>query len=224
MPDEWGGVLVPVFDPVGDVGGEGVDGVVGGALQFLGGERREPAFGGDLELVLLPRFQSERPPDLRHRLMRDPVLGGQRPRRPMRRIRRGRLQRVDHDLLDEIIGDRPLCAGTRFVDQPVETPLGEPLAPLRHRRRVAADLGGDLATGQIGVLAEQHDLAAHRQRLRTRVPARPTLQLSALIAGELNLDRGSSSSGHRCSPPMLAVTPARTRHRRENSRSQRFLG
>ena len=39
VPNEWLWVGVPVFDPVDDVGGEGVDGVVGGALEFLGGER-----------------------------------------------------------------------------------------------------------------------------------------------------------------------------------------
>ncbi len=41
-----------MFDPVGDVSSEGVHSVVGGSLEFLGGERGEPA----LDQVGLPRF------------------------------------------------------------------------------------------------------------------------------------------------------------------------
>ena len=44
VPDERGGVLVPGGDPGQDVGGEFFDVAVGGALQFLGGERGEPPF------------------------------------------------------------------------------------------------------------------------------------------------------------------------------------
>ena len=42
----------------------------------------------------------------------------------MRRILRSRLQRVDHDLLDHVIRDRALSAGTWFVDQAIEPMLG----------------------------------------------------------------------------------------------------
>ena len=41
-PYERAGVLVPGGRPVHDVGGEFFDVAVGGALQFLGGERGEP--------------------------------------------------------------------------------------------------------------------------------------------------------------------------------------
>jgi putative transposase len=44
VPDERLRVLVPHLDPVADVLGERVDGVVNGALQLLGRERGEPSF------------------------------------------------------------------------------------------------------------------------------------------------------------------------------------
>jgi hypothetical protein len=43
VPDERDRVLVPVVDPRLDVGGELFDAAVGGSLQLLGGQRREPA-------------------------------------------------------------------------------------------------------------------------------------------------------------------------------------
>ena len=42
VPDERGGVLVPVGRPGFDVGGELFDAAVGRPLQLLGGQRAEP--------------------------------------------------------------------------------------------------------------------------------------------------------------------------------------
>jgi hypothetical protein len=43
-PDVGSGVLVPEFDPVPDVGFEGLDALVGPALEQFGGQLTEPAF------------------------------------------------------------------------------------------------------------------------------------------------------------------------------------
>ena len=101
-----------------------------------------------LEGVLAPRLEPERPPDLAHGRVGDPVLGGQAPGRPVRRVGRRGLQRLDDDRFDHVVADGALGAGPGRVDQPVEPVGREPVPPLRHRRRVAAQLGGDLGVGR----------------------------------------------------------------------------
>src|SRR6266851_10007960 len=62
VPDERGGVFVPVGDPGLDVGGEFFDVAVGGALQLFGGQGGEPPLdqvhprpvgGGEVEVESL---------------------------------------------------------------------------------------------------------------------------------------------------------------------------
>lgn len=109
-----------------------------------------------LEPVGQPRLETERLPDPTHRRRRDPGLRGQVTRRPMCRVGRGFFQGSDHDRFDISIADRARRSGPRFVDQPIESGLEEPLTPLEHRCRVHPHpLSHVLVRHVIG--SEQHD-------------------------------------------------------------------
>jgi hypothetical protein len=58
-----------------------------------------------------------------------------------------RLQRLDRDRLDHVVADTAGRARAGGVDQPVEAVRGEAVPPLRHRRRMGTELGGDVAVG-----------------------------------------------------------------------------
>ena len=145
------------------------------------------------------------------------MFGGQPPARPMRRIRRGGLQRLHDHRFNHISTDRSRRAGPGCVNQAVETQLGEPLTPFAHGHPVAAQLGNDLAV-QITVGAGQHDLATQRQNLRRRMTLRPTLQRRTLVSAQNDLDRRSSAMCHGVLP-MFVDNTRPTRHHRENSQS-----
>ncbi len=75
--------------------------------------------GGHLELVLAPRFEPEGSSDFGHGLMADAVAGGQSSSRPVRRIRRGGLEGLDHDRFDHVVADAdgPPPGGARPPDR-----------------------------------------------------------------------------------------------------------
>jgi hypothetical protein len=75
---------------------------------------------GQLEGVGLPRLEPERLPDPAHRRRRHANLLGQIPGRPVRGVDRLVLQRLDHDPLDVVVGDRARRPRPRLIDQPVE--------------------------------------------------------------------------------------------------------
>src|SRR5438093_3558736 len=103
-------------------------------------------------------------------------------RRPVRRVRRLLLERLHDHPLDVLVADRARLARPRLIVQPVEATPREPSAPLPDRRRVAAQLGRDLAA-RLTLGRSQHDPAAKRQRLRAlRTPSPPPQHLSLLIA------------------------------------------
>ena len=66
------------------------------------------------------------------------MSAGQVPGRPMRRIGRGVLQRVDDHRLDDVVTDRACRPRTGSVDKTIETVGGKAVPPLRHRRWMAA--------------------------------------------------------------------------------------
>ena len=121
---------------------------------------------GELPRLLAMRRQSERAPDPRDRRLREPDLGRHRPRRPLRRVLRRRLQRLDDHLLHLGIGDRPRPPRTRLVQQAVQPILTEPRAPLPHRRVIDRQPLRDLRVLQpLG--RRQHNPGTQRQRLST---------------------------------------------------------
>jgi hypothetical protein len=66
------------------------------------------------------------------------------------------LQGLDDHLLDLFVGHRPRAPRAGLVDEPVETLLGEALAPLGHHRPVHAQALGDLDVRQ-ALGGQQHD-------------------------------------------------------------------
>jgi len=174
--------------------------------------------GRHLEGVLAPGLEPEGPPDLSHRGVADLVLGRQAARRPVRGVGRCTLEGLDHDRFDHVVTDRAGRPGTGGVNEAVEATLGEAVAPLAHRHRIAAQLGRDLSVGGSPRRAGQHDLGSQRQRLGRRMPARPALERGAFLSAQVDLDGGASSTGHGV-PPMLAYNTGPTRPNSENSRS-----
>jgi hypothetical protein len=109
-------------------------------------------------------------------------------------VGRGGLECVDHDGFDHVVADGAGRSRSRSVDQPVNAISGEAVPPLRHRHRVAPQLGGDLGVGAGALGARQHDAAPQRQRLRRRLPSGPALERLAFIGGEADLDGGSAGA------------------------------
>ena len=90
--------------------------------------------GRHLERLGAMRLQPKRPPDAAdHRVTHARRLR-HRARAPVRLALRRRLQRLDDDGLDRLVGDRPRRADARLVIQPLEPALDKLAAPLRHRR------------------------------------------------------------------------------------------
>ena len=96
----------------------------------------ELGVGRDLELVLAPRLEPERPPDLRHGLVADPVLGAAKDRVDQCVASTGALSKVSITTCSTTSSRIERSSGTGLVDEPVEAPFGEAVAPLRDRRRV----------------------------------------------------------------------------------------
>ena len=137
---------------------------------------------GELPRLLAVRLQPERLPDPVHRRLGQADLARHRARRPMRRVPRRGLQRLDDHLLDLLVGDRPRLPRPRLIDQPIQAMLGETRERhLRDHRPLHPEPLGDLGVLQT-LGRQQHDPRALRQRLRARAPPRPRLQLRALLA------------------------------------------
>ena len=146
----------------------------------------ELRIGGQLEGVLQVGLEVEPPPDPPDRRLRQAAARGHRGPRPVRRVRRGLLQRRHHHVLDLVEQDRRRPARARLVDQTLEPVRHEPGTPAGHRPWRHPQLGGDLLVRQ-PVGAAQHDLRPQRQRLRGLRPPRPPRQLLPLGIGQHQL-------------------------------------
>ena len=156
---------------------------------------------GELEGLSAMGLQPERPPDPQHRVLGQTDLARHRTRRPVRRVFGRALQRADDHLLDLLVGDRARAPRPRFVEQPIEPMLGEPIAPLGDHRTARGEPLGDLAVRQ-AIGGQQHDPRALRERLRGRAPPRPRLKLGALLSGQIDPD-----SNRRRHPPTIPLLP-----------------
>jgi len=140
---------------------------------------------GELPGLLAVRLQPERPPDAQHRRLRQADLARHRPGRPVRGVLGRALQRLDDHLLDLLVGDRARPSGTRLVDEAVEAVLHKARTPLTGHIAMDSELAGDLrVVASVG--RQQHDPRAQRERLRTRAPTRPRLQLATLNGRQRN--------------------------------------
>src|SRR5215216_5307099 len=120
----------------------------------------------------------------------------------MRRVLGRGLQRAHDHLIDLLVGDRPRPPRPRLVEQPIQTLLGEPVAPLGHHRTTDPEPLGDLGVLE-PVGGREHDPRALRQRLRSRPTPRPRLKLRALLAGQRDLN--SNRRRHAPTPPPAAT-------------------
>ena len=131
-----------------------------------------------------------------------PIVDARQPRAlghlapgPMRRVLRRGLQRVHHDPLDLLHGDRPRPTRPGLIAQPVQPQLAKPPAPLPNRRRRHPALPRDLRV-RMSLCAPQHDPRTQRQRLRRLPPTLPPNQLLTLGVTQLQHLLGTSSSCH----------------------------
>ena len=162
--------------------------------------------GGHLVLVDEVGLEPERAPYLRHSRLRHPCCCGHRPRRPVRRVRRVRLQSAHEHVLDHRVGDLARRPRPRVVGQPVQAALREPAAPLRHRRRMTAQLRGEVVV-RPPRRGAQHDPAPQNQRLGRLGPSRPPLQRLSLRVVELHRHRRPSPSSTHHSLRSTPKTP-----------------
>jgi hypothetical protein len=88
----------------------------------------ELRIGGQLEEVLHVRLELEAPPNPPDRRLAQPGAGCHRGPGPARGVRRGLLQRGDHNVLDLVEQDRGRTAGAGLIDQSLE-PVGDEPAP-----------------------------------------------------------------------------------------------
>jgi hypothetical protein len=146
---------------------------------------------GQLEPLLAVGLQPEGMPDPQHRVLGHPSLASHRPRRPVRRVLGRTLQRPGDHRLHLIVGDRAGSSRPGLIQQSLKPALGEPVAPLRDRRRRHALQLGDLTVGQLPGRG-QHDPCAHRQRLASLAARRPGLQRRAFLVGQDDLYSGRS--------------------------------
>ncbi len=160
-------------------------------------EQRVPR---ELPRVLAVWLEPERLPDPVHRRLCQSDLGRHRARRPMRRVPRRRLERLDDHLLDLGVGDLPGLPRPWLIGQPIQAMLAEAVAPAPRGRDVDPESLGDLGVVQT-VGRGQHDPRALGQRLSARTPPRPRLQLLALSLAELNHHRARI----RHTPPIPAT-------------------
>ena len=148
---------------------------------------------GQLPRILFVRCESERPPDPRdHRLAQAQVLG-HRPRRPMRGIQRGALQRRGDQRLDLLIAYHPRPAGTGLIEQAITTIFDEPVAPPLDRRPGDSHPHRHVGVG-LTFGGRQYDSRPQCQPRRTRPAPRPPLQLGTFSIGQH--DHGSLRTGH----------------------------
>src|SRR5215470_19461096 len=116
-------------------------------------------------------------------------------RAPVRRICRLRLQRLHHNLLDEIIADLARCTTPWFVGETIEAIPQKPTPPGLYRLARCPNGPRD---GAIAVpkSRQKNNLRAHRISTRNLTSPCATLQLPSLGVSEYNLQ----CSRHSLSP------------------------
>ena len=129
----------------------------------------------ELERLDLMRLEREGPPDAADRALAHPGRRRHRPCRPVRRIGRQLLERLDDHPLDVVVADRARLSRPRLVMQAVEAAPREPAPPLANRRTRTAQLGPDLRA-RAPLRRRQHDPAAKCERLRTLRTPSPALE------------------------------------------------
>jgi hypothetical protein len=135
----------------------------------------------------------------------------------VRRVRRALLQGRNQHVLDLIQQDRRRPARPRLIHQARQPVRHEPGTPPGHRPRGDPQLGGHLLVRQ-SLGTGQHDLRAHRQRLRRLRPPRPAGQLLPLGLGEhqlcLRATRPAAIDQAVAASPGEPLAPQPHRHRR----------
>src|SRR5438034_6104624 len=120
------------------------------------------------------RLERERPPDSADRALAHPGRGRHRTRRPVRRVRRLLLERLDDHALNVDVADRAGLPRPRLVVQPVEAAAREPAPPPADRRAGTAQLGCDLRA-RPPLRRRPHDPATQSPRLRAPRTPSPTV-------------------------------------------------
>ena len=160
-----------------------------------------------LKVLATMRLQTERTPDAADRRRAHPTRLGHRPRAPMRRICRDRLQGFHHHPLHVVVPDRARRSRSRLVQQAIAAVAQKPPPPLADRTAGRAQFAGYLHVALAGG-ALQHDPRPQHQRLRSLGPSHPALQLLPLSLRQIwNLSRVVVR--HRRSPPQGRPTIAR---------------
>ena len=126
------------------------------------------------------RLQSERLPNPQYCALVQTRGFGHQTRAPVRRLPGPALKGHGDHLLDLRVGNLAGLAGTRRIEQSVQTPIDEALAPLAYRSQRHAQTLRDLRI-RLALRTSQHDACAQRQRLRRRTTPCPLHQAVVLF-------------------------------------------
>ena len=136
--------------------------------------RHEQRILGQFPRILLVRRQSKCPPYPRDHRLAQPEVGGHRPRRPLRGIRRRGLQRRGDQRFDLGIADHPRPAWPRLVEQPIAALLNKAVTPPLHRRPRDSHPGSQIGIG-LTISGRQHNSRPQDQPCSTGATPSPPL-------------------------------------------------
>ena len=139
---------------------------------------------GQLERLRAVRLESEGSPDSADCRMAQPGMLRHVASTPVRRTLGCRLQRLDDDTLDRLVGDRPWSSGPGLIMETLEPQFMEPVSPSPNGP--AADLHLCCDSGVLTTLrATEDDPGPQGERLRGRPPPRITLEHLSFFIGDL---------------------------------------
>ena len=166
----------------------------------------EQRIARQLEGLATMRLQTERTPDAAYRRRAQPTRLGHRARAPMRSTCRDRLQGLHHHPLHVVVPNRAWRSRSRLVHQTIAAGAQKPPPPLADGTTGGAQFAGYLQVALAGGRL-QHDARPQDQRLSSRGPSHPALQLLPLSLRQIwNLSRVVVR--HSRSPPQGSPTMA----------------